>query len=85
MMRIIGLLVALAAGTAAAGEIDCYNDDIDDSIRYTRTESDVLRVSDAEIAAMLARIRASESRTVASGDTDPALQASLRSETANVD
>ena len=85
MMRIIGLFVALAAGTAAAGEMDCYNDDVDDSVRYTRAEPDALRVSDAEVAAMLARIRANESRTVASGDTDPALQASLDNRTSSAD
>jgi hypothetical protein len=85
MMRIIGLFVALAAGTAAAGEMDCYNDDVDDSVRYTRAEPDALRVSDAEVAAMLARIRANESRTVASGDAQPAMQARLESPTSSSD
>ena len=40
MIRLIGLILALAAGTAAAGEMDCYNDDIDDAMRYTRAEPD---------------------------------------------
>ena len=85
MIRLIGLILALAAGTAAAGEMDCYNDDIDDAMRYTRAEPDVLRVSDAEIAAMLARIRASESRAVALDDADPSLQARLDSGTSSSD
>lgn len=78
MIRSIGITLALIAGSATAGEyMDCYNDGTDADIRYTSVEPEVLRVSDAEIAAMLTRIRAAESRTVAVAEDDPFLQASL--------
>lgn len=80
VMRSIGLALALAAGSAAAGEhMDCYNDDLDADLRYTRAEPDVLRVSDAEIAAMLARMHASESTSVAAVEGEKTLQVSLGS------
>lgn len=83
MMRSIGFALALVAGSAAAGEhMDCYNDEVDADIRYTRAEPDVLRVSDAEVAAMLARIHASESASAAAAEDGKALQASLDGETA---
>lgn len=85
MIRSLGLILALAAGTVTAGEMDCYNDDVDDAVRYTRADPDALRVSDAEIATMLARIRASESRTVVAGDAQPAMQARLESPTSSSD
>ena len=85
-MRSIGFALALVAGSAAAGEhMDCYNDEVDADIRYTRAEPDVLQVSDAEIAAMLARIHAKESASVAAAEDGKTLQASLDSTTSTSD
>jgi hypothetical protein len=71
MIRAIGIALTLLAGSATAGEpMDCYNDEVDPDVRYTSTEPDVLRVSDADIADMLARIRESESRPVIVAERD---------------
>ena len=85
-MRSIGFALALVAGSAAAGEyMDCYNDEVDADIRYTRAEPEVLQVSDAEIAAMLARIHAGERASVAAAEDGEALQASLDNSTSTSD
>ena len=66
MSRSIVLVLAFFAGSATAGELaDCFNDDIDPDIRYTSSEPEVLRITDADVAAMLERIRAHEDRAVA--------------------
>ena len=66
MIRSIGLALALFTGSAAAGELaDCFNDDVDSATRYTSSEPEVLRVTDADIAAMLDRIREHEAGAVA--------------------
>lgn len=66
MYRAIAFALTLIAGSATAGEpMDCYNDETDADLRYTATEPEVLRVTDADIADMLERIRESESPTVA--------------------
>ena len=78
MIRSIATVLALMAGSATADEpMDCFNDESDIGTRYTRTEPEVLRVTDADIAQMLTRVRESESRSVASTDRDPALRLSL--------
>lgn len=82
MIRVISISLVLAAGAATAGEpMDCYNDDIDGDTRYTSTEPRILRVTDADISAMLIRIRENENRSVASTERDPALHVSLIGET----
>ena len=66
MIRAIGLVLALITGSATAGELaDCFNDDIDAETRYTSNEPEVLRVTDADLTAMLERIREHEDRAVA--------------------
>ena len=81
MIRSIGIALALIAGSATAGELmDCYNDETDPGARYTSTEPEILRVTDADLSAMLRHIREHEKRTVASAEGDSALIASLRSE-----
>ena len=78
MIRSAGFALALVAGSAAAGEpMDCYNDEFDTDPRYTSVEPDVLRVTDAEIAQMLLRIREHEERA--------AMLASLDKESATSD
>lgn len=74
MVRPIGIALALIAGSAAAGEpMDCFNDEVDPDARYTSTTPEVLRVTDAEIAQMLLRIREHEERAamLASLDKGP--------------
>ncbi len=81
MIRSIAIVLALVAGSVAAGEtMDCYNDETEVGTRYTSTEAEVLRVSDADITDMLRRIREYESRAVASAERDPALYVSLDSD-----
>lgn len=66
MIRCIAVALLLAAGPAVAGEpMDCFNDEADAEPRYTSTQPEVLRVTDADIAAMLMRIRESERPPVA--------------------
>lgn len=63
MIRSIAFALLLAAGAANAGEHeDCYNDTVDADSRYTSTAPEVLQVTDADIAKMLADIRADEQR-----------------------
>ncbi len=82
MIRSIGIVLAIITGSATAGEpVDCYNDAIDSGTRYTSTEPDVLRVTDADISAMLIHIREDESRSIASAERDPAVFVSLSSKT----
>jgi len=81
MIRSIGIALALVAGSATAGELmDCYNDETDPGTRYTSTEPEILRVTDADLSAMLRHIREHENRSVASAERDAALIASLGSE-----
>jgi len=81
MIRTISIALTLVAGTAAAGEpTDCYNDESDTIARYTSIEPEVLRVTDADILAMLVRAREQENRFVASAESDSALHISLSSE-----
>ena len=82
MIRSIAIALTLIAGSAAADEpMDCFNDESDIGTRYTRTEAEVLRVTDADIAEMLTRVRENESRRVASIEHDPTLHLSLSSDT----
>lgn len=70
MIRSAGFALTLLAGSVAAGEpADCFNDEVDYDPRYSSAQPEVLRVTDAEIASMLRRIRESERRAVAEGDT----------------
>lgn len=78
MIRTMAFALALVAGSAAAGEnMDCYNDGNDAVFRYTQPEPEVLRVTDADIAAMLIRIREGEHIAVAAAGGDASMQASL--------
>jgi hypothetical protein len=54
--------------------MDCYNDEADAALRYTSVQPEVLQITDADIAAMLARIRESErpAVTVAARTSDAA-------------
>lgn len=82
MIRSIGIALALIIGSATAGEpVDCYNDETDSGTRYTSTEPEVLRITDADISDMLARIREYERRAIANAERDPAMLVSLSSET----
>ena len=82
MIRSIAIALTLIAGSAAADEpMDCFNDESNIGTHYTRTESEVLRVTDADIAEMLTRVRENESRRVASIEHDPTLHLSLSSDT----
>ncbi|NIM73412.1 MAG: hypothetical protein GTO67_13910 [Gammaproteobacteria bacterium] len=81
MIRSISIALALLAGPATAGEImDCFNDELDADSRYTRTEPEVLRITDADISALLERIRSHESRAVANAEAEPNILAGLRSQ-----
>ncbi len=83
MIRTISIALTLFAGAAVAGEpTDCYNDESDTNTRYTSIDAEVLRVTDADILAMLARARERETRSVASAESDSALHISLSSEKA---
>lgn len=82
MIRSIGVFLALIFGTATAGEpVDCYNYETGSGIRYASIEPEVLRITDADISDMLARLREHESRSIASAERDPAMLARLSSET----
>ncbi len=82
MIRSIGVFLALIFGTATAGEpVDCYGDGTDRDARYASIEPEVLRITDADISDMLARLREHASRSVASAERDPAMLARLSSET----
>lgn len=82
----MSIVLALVVGNATAGEImDCYNDEIDADARYTSAAPEVLRVTDADVAQMLIRIREDEKRSVASTGAEPALRVTLRSETSASD
>jgi len=73
MLRSIGLTFMLFAGSAAAEQpMDCFNDEQDSTERYTSVEPEVLRITDADIANLLARLRAQESRSVADAGQDSA-------------
>ena len=86
MIRSMAIALALAAGTATAGEpMDCFNDETDSGTRYTSKEPEVLRITAADLSDMLTRIRESESHTVVSVERDPALQVSLSNETSASD
>lgn len=86
MIRSMGIILALVAGPAAAGEImDCYNDEIDTDARYTSVEPEVLRVTDTDMAEMLTRIREDERRSVAAAEAEPALRVTLRTERSTSD
>ena len=76
MIRLIGLALALFTGSAVAGELaDCFNDDVDPATRFTSNEPETLRVTDADIAAMLNRIREHEARAVAEIEPESTLLA----------
>ena len=86
MMRSIGFTLALVAGYATAAErMDCYNDESEPGVRYTSTEPEVLRVSDADISDLLARMREGESRLVAVVEPPAAMHANLGNETSALD
>jgi len=81
MIRTISIALTLVAGTAAAGDpTDCYNDEHDTNTHYTSIEPEVLRITDADILAMLFRAREQENGSVASAESDSALHISLSSE-----
>ncbi len=75
-LKTIGLavwLVLAVTGIARAG--DCYNDDgaaVDD------LEPAVLKVTDADMDALRAAIRAHEQRTLAAGEAKPVAAARIR-------
>jgi len=76
MLRSMALSLLIAAGPVAADEpMDCYNDEADAALRYTSVQPEVLQITDADIAAMLARIRESErpAVTVAARTSDAPL------------
>ena len=78
MIRKMAFALALVAGSAAAGEnMDCYNDGNDTVYHYSQSEPEVLRVTDADIAAMLIRIREGERSALAAAEGDASMQASL--------
>ncbi len=82
MIRSIGIALVLIFGSATAGEpADCYNDETDSGTRYTSTEPEVLRITDADMSDMLTRIREHERRSIASAERDPVMLVSLSSET----
>ncbi len=82
MIRSFGIVLALIFGSATAGEpADCYNDEIDSGTRYTSTEPEVLRITDADVSDILTRIRKHESRSIASAERHPAMLVRLSSET----
>ncbi len=82
MIRSISIALALVFGSATAGEpADCYNDETDSGTRYTSIEPEILRITDADMSDMLARLREHESRSIASAERDPAMLARLSSET----
>ena len=86
MIRSMGIVLALVTGPAAAGELmDCYNDETDADARYTSVEQEVLRVTDADLAEMLTRIREGERQSVAGAKAELPLRVTLRSETAASD
>ena len=86
MIRSIGIILALVAGYATAAEpMDCYNDESEPGVRYTSTEPELLRVSDADISDMLARMREGESRPVAVDEPPAAMHANLGNETSALD
>ena len=86
MIRSIGIALALMAGCATAAEpMDCYNDETGSGTRYTSTEPEILRVTDADISAMLTRMREGESLSVASAEPKAALHVSLSNETSASD
>lgn len=86
MIRSAAFALTLLAGSVTAGEpVDCFNDEIDYDPRYTSVQPEVLRVTEADIEAMLRRIREHESRVVAAGETDTDLRISLRGESATSD
>lgn len=76
MIRSMAIALLLVAGPAAADKpTDCFNDEADAQLRYTSVQPEVLQITDADIAAMLARIRESErpSVTVAARSSGPRL------------
>lgn len=86
MIRSIGIALTLIAGSATADELmDCYNDPVDAELRYTSAEPDVLRITDADISSMLARIRENEARSLAIAKGDAALHASVGNNTSASD
>lgn len=86
MIRSAAFTLTLLAGSVVAAEpVDCFNDEIDYDPRYTSAQPEVLRVTDADIEAMLRRIREGESRAVAAGETGTDLRISLRDESAASD
>ena len=86
MIRVIGIAMALLAGPALASEpMDCFNDEIDTDSRYTSTQPEALRVTDADIEALLRRIRESEARSVAASEESSSIRLSLADEPAGAD
>lgn len=86
MIRSIGIALALMAGYATAAEpMDCYNDETGSGTRYTSAEPEILRVTDADISAMLTRMREGESLSVAGAEPKAALHVSLSNETSASD
>ena len=84
MIRLIGIALTLAAGYATAAEpMDCFNDETEPGARYTSTEPEVLRVTDADISNMLMRMAESESRLVADVEPAGAMHAGVGSEISN--
>lgn len=71
MIRWLGVWAALAVGTAAAGEFeDCYNSP-EDEVPLTSDADSVLRVTDAEMARVLAQIRRAEQSRIATQAREP--------------
>ena len=86
MIRSIGIALALAASSVTAGElVDCYNDETDTDMRNTSSEPKFLRITEADLSDMLARIREHESRAVANAEEDPTVLVSLGGKTSESD
>lgn len=86
MIRCIGIALALLAGPVLAGEqMDCFNDEVDESPRYTSAQPEVLRVTDADIEDMLRRVREHESRRVVASHEDPSDKVSIAASTPAAD
>ena len=86
VMRSMCFTLALVAGYATAAEpMDCYNDESEPGTRYTSTEPELLRVTDADIVDMLMGMREGESRSVAVVEATDAMHANLDNEMSTSD
>jgi hypothetical protein len=83
MNRSAALLLALGVSAASAGDIeDCYNSESSETMELTGAEPEILRITDADLAALLVRLREHEEQALATTRTpgDSVLQADLARE-----